>query len=495
MDNSHSWFMDSYYNCIPQILGMDGHSFNESCLEEYVANHLVPRYSKELDPHDVGILARIVALLAHCGHLLLREIVGRDGMMDLHKVTLYQCNNHDCCSGKKNDQRRFVTSLTIGQPWKHVNYPEQFFLLLSRLSGLRELTIYGCNSFGLLCQNLSNYSKIQSLSVSVSRHHNADPIACLANQLSSRVPSLESLSLIGHSLGYESELEDFLFEILPSFPKLARFSVDSNKVRTFQSIAQTLAQRSTPLCTSRLRTLDLGSCNDDPYDTTNFKQRELLQTNDFEIEAFCQILRAFPELTIHRRWNHLNIDIGIEYRGSKPCPLHPSIEYLSEINRVGRVLVEKTPVTRGEDDSSDSTTFYRIPLAVWPLVLARAARNNHQSSTATKNEDSFYVESPNGIYYLLRNAPELHSRNARPIVVSSFRRNNNPITNNHNPTIPYADGLASSWIRSIRVFYREWICPMIANGDEMCRALLNLVVLGIAISLVWTDTTSPENPT
>ena len=129
MDNSHSWFMDSYYNCIPQILGMDGHSFNESCLEEYVANHLVPRYNNELDPHDVGILARIVALLAQHGHLLLREIVGRDGMMDLHKVTLYQCNNYDR-SGKKNDQRRrFVTALTIGQPWKHVNYPEQFFLL------------------------------------------------------------------------------------------------------------------------------------------------------------------------------------------------------------------------------------------------------------------------------------------------------------------------------------------------------------------------------
>lgn len=176
----------------------------------------------------------------------------------------------------------------------------------------------------------------------------------------------------------EDDLAMVLFDVLPFFPKLTRFSVGWHKIKSFQKIAQKIHNNDLSRVTleSRIRHLHFGAFM--------FETEPILQFihDPIEVEAMKTLLSAFKEL----------YDIsGLDY----------DVDYLMRINSAGRVLVEKK-----EDGTSSNSA---IPLSVWPFVLERAWKRYSIFKDRLSDDDV----CPEGIYYLLQNIQALREGSKR----------------------------------------------------------------------------------
>ncbi len=305
-------------------------------------------------------------------------------------------------------ENRKITKLSLGhdfaQPisahtWEFHN--KNVYELLEKLDALENLVLKNCSSFRL-CETVYRLPKLKQLMVMkcetiVLRPQKED---LLVRQ--EFAPELESLYLMNYCMESEEELAVFLFDVLPVVSKLTTFSIQSNKVKSFQGIAKQLLASKTATA-GRLRKLYLGSYKcDTPRDDYIVRQslhcrivpeardESQRQEERMEVEAVKTFLVAYRELQNFIRHNTWFFSY---YRGWN---LRPALKHQIAINHAGRVLVERRKNAKP------------LPLSVWPIVLARAWK-----FTADETTPHYTKTSANGVYYLLRNVEALQTVNQR----------------------------------------------------------------------------------
>lgn len=245
-----------------------------------------------------------------------------------------------------------------------------------------------CNSFRL-AETVSRFPNLKKLYVNCKFYDGiATAISPLAIQQGRQeVSNLEYLNLSSYVIESEDDLAMVLFDVLPLFPKLTKFSVGWHKIKSFLNIAQRISDNDLSRVTpgSRIRRLHFGV----------FKPDEPVVQfihDPIEVEAMKTILSAFKELYAIS---------GLESLIAEQRDLDSHVDYLIRINCAGRVLIEKK-----EDGTSTNPD---IPLSVWPFVLERAWKRY----SFREGRLSDYDICPEGIYYLLQNIQALREGSKR----------------------------------------------------------------------------------
>ena len=221
---------------------------------------------------------------------------------------------------------------------------------------------------------------------------------------------LEYLNLLVDDVDYD-DLVYFFCDILPHLPKLSEFMIGCmiiadnhlehlNEVVT--KIHNRIKEQSWTAFPNRLRKFGWYQFLNGRYNMIGDGTVTAIET-----EAVRTLFRTFPELEAFDSFNNTS-----SLMVDSPNNIWDQINQ----NRAGRILLE-----RGKDASE-----FAIPLSVWPTVLRRAGRIPVEYQfgcyhSISRNTD-FFVDNPDGIYYLLRNEPILQEKRPRSDPLNQYTR-------------------------------------------------------------------------
>ena len=284
---------------------------------------------------------------------------------------------------------RRITAAHIGADERHPLWEfhaQRVFELLAKLEKLEVLILEDFSSIDLT-ETVSRFPNLKALEVRCYNDYDIEDddnnddsrfFIGTPSMMQEKVSNLECLYL-GYCIASEDELAIVLLDVLPFFPKLVLLSIGSNKIGSFQRIAQRIRNSEPGIITSRLRRLYLGLEGMPPLSKQEIQQSEARVSE--EIEAVKTILLAFKELPF------ISGAFVDEWQQDFSRWCDAGVTYLRDIDQVScRVLVESN-----------------IPLSVWPDVL----------SFVTKLTYSRTDKYPDAIYYLLQNVPALQEGGRR----------------------------------------------------------------------------------
>jgi Leucine-rich repeat (LRR) protein len=187
--------------------------------------------------------------------------------------------------------------------------------------------------------------------------------------------SLVNVVLDNNNLGAKNELST-MWRFLSGCPKLERASLQKNSFRHLNGFISAFLQGGEDNPTAgRLRSLDVGR---------RMPFRFLVSTNGV-LQRIPNLLEGEdPEALVAL----LNTHLQLEYK-SASSSFPPQVQYLLDINRCGRILLEGRGITS-------------IPLSVWCRVLERT--NNLLDGKVERNASV--------LHFFLRNGPALATRGA-----------------------------------------------------------------------------------
>jgi hypothetical protein len=185
--------------------------------------------------------------------------------------------------------------------------------------------------------------------------------------------SLVSVELSYNKLGEKDRLSN-IWRFLSGCPKLECVILTGNGIEDLTPFIPALQGREDSRTASRLRLLDVQN--------PSFEE-DLEASFEESLEVYCEKdLEEDPEVLVAL----LNAHLQLEYR-SDLRSFPPQVQYLMDLNRCGRILLEGRGITS-------------IPLSAWPRVLERT---NHLLR---------YKDNASVLYYFFRNGPALATRGA-----------------------------------------------------------------------------------
>jgi hypothetical protein len=188
--------------------------------------------------------------------------------------------------------------------------------------------------------------------------------------------SLVNVVLDNNRLGAKNELST-IWRFLSGCPKLERASLQTNSFKHLNGFISAFLQgggKDNPT-ESRLRSLDVR----ERPKLVMFERDDGRTPNPNLLEG------EDPEALVAL----LNTHLRLEYKCASPS-FPPQVQYLLDINRCGRILLEGRGITS-------------IPLSAWCRVLRRT--NKLLDGTVERNASA--------LYFLLRNGPALATRGER----------------------------------------------------------------------------------
>ena len=337
----------------------------ERIIHSYVKDQLpnqIPSSARAVDKEDAF---NLVTCLVDVGLVQLSGLSGESPLRICPEFLKFRCQEFV----QEGSRSRIVWAQIRSRGASSIDSSSthKLFEKLAKLSRLETLVLRKWAPFSAP-RALSRFPKLKNLTVlyySKLSCHQGEGFFNPATVPEGTNIELEELKLFSYSQIQtnclsSNDLEAFLLDITPVLPKLTRCSGTFVALLSFQRIAQRILQaninitgnnpQTTKIITSasRLRMLRLGW-------TGNTR----IESSPEDTKVF---LRAFPELET------------IVYGGQGPE--RADVQYLLDVNHAGRVLVEQ------KIDNART----RMPLSLWPTVLARASERG-----------------PDGIYYLLHN--------------------------------------------------------------------------------------------
>ena len=306
------------------------------------------------------------------------------------------------CKGPQRTQdssRKRITYLRVGglgkPAWNF--HTERVISLLSKLECLENLCLDQCLSFRFM-DAISRFPNLKSLDGGCGTSLGTT-IGSLDLPMGMKASKLERLNLRSHTITSEVALATLLFDVFPSLPKLEKFYVNLNKIKSLKNIAERIRNNhndeSRIVTKSRLRHLDLGGF-------LGKSQGTALWMNDpEEVEALKTILCAFREL------NEINGLFGLPSSRREYKEFPADISYLMEVNFTGRILVESK--TEDEDNAGAPSAHSPIAPSVWPTVLARTWKQASLEPVYRPQQ----FENTDGIFYMLKNVRLLQEGSKR----------------------------------------------------------------------------------
>jgi Leucine-rich repeat (LRR) protein len=228
---------------------------------------------------------------------------------------------------------------------------------IGSLQNLSDLRLNNCVSLESLPSEILNLSAIERLHLSrVPEEARIEDFFVPGCNLQK---SLVNVELSYNKLGEKDRLSN-IWRFLSGCPKLEYVCLRGNIIRDLTPFIHALQGREDSHTASRLLCLDI--VEDDPA--------------SFEED---------PEVLVAL----LNTHLHVEYKSGDWRSYPPQVQYLKDINRCGRILLEGRGITS-------------IPLSAWPRILER-----------TNNLLRYKVErNASALYYFLRNGPALATRGA-----------------------------------------------------------------------------------
>jgi len=262
-------------------------------------------------------------------------------------------------------------------------------------------------------------------------------------------PNLRKLVLQGNQID-DSAMEDLAFLVRHRFPRLEELDLRFNEITT--EGLEAFANHSDPSNDSYMASNSDNGIGNDCHDTDHIKEyidhfpplssrlrtirltnNPLVMTNQTSI-VILKLLKIYPVLQ--------NIQSNLEWEDETSIAQY--IQHLLDINRAGRILLlagssgNTTNSDKNRSSMSSSAMHINsheesasispkssavsldpIPLAAWPLVLARLTRKARYPHYIPKKN------SLNGMYYLIRYGPIVMEQMASRVDKGNTNKKNN----------------------------------------------------------------------